>query len=193
MVIALALALALQAGPVGPTPVPEPDDIVVMAASKGGCRVQFADKILSDSEFRDRARVWAGGVPVRVVARTTASFDCLKKIAFQLSDWGVKQIQFVDPRGEGSGVGFPQPTLSPPRPQRQGGESSAQRGAATDMNFPVAGPENSQSVSEIERKLLASHAAQLILDGKCAEARRVTLENGDLEAAAQVAQICRPN
>jgi len=32
--------------------------------------------------------------------------------------------------------------------------------------------------------------ARAILDGRCAEARRVALENGDLEAAQQAASLC---
>ena len=34
--------------------------------------------------------------------------------------------------------------------------------------------------------------ARAVLDGRCAEARRIALENGDLEAAQQAAALCVP-
>jgi len=179
MLLAAALALiAVQQ----PAPAePAADDIVVTAA-KTGCRVQLAEKILSDAEFRERAKRWAEGAPVRVVARATTSFACMKEIAFKLTDWGVKRIQFVDPSGKDIGLDFPQP-----------------KGVLLDRTTMPTGPiavqpfEGALATSDIEHRLHSARAAQLILAGKCAEARRLMLEKGDLEAAAQVAQICRGN
>ena len=91
--IALALLLA-QATP--PPPDVTGDDIVVVAA-KQKCRLRFAERDLSDGEFRRRAAEWAAGKPVRVIARRSEDIKCLAKIAFRLADRGVKLIQFVEP------------------------------------------------------------------------------------------------
>ncbi|OYY72459.1 hypothetical protein [Sphingomonas sp. 28-63-12] len=198
------LALFVLLPQVAPA-APEPDDIVVTAAPQGGCRVQFADKTLSDAEFRERARIWAAGAPVRVIARSDASFDCFKKIAFQLANWGVKQIAFVEPSGRQTAVGFPQPKLTGDRPTKRGSDKAdkadkADRADGADeidatsaRTFAAPTKENGRSIAEIEQRLLSAHAAQLILDGKCTEARRLMLENGNLAAAAQVVEICRAN
>lgn len=91
--ILLLLAL-IQAGP----QAPQGDDIVVQARGSSKCRVRFADKDMSDAEFRRRAAEWAAGKPVRVIARANADLKCLTKIAFKLADRGVRRIAFVEPR-----------------------------------------------------------------------------------------------
>ncbi|MBY0306277.1 MAG: hypothetical protein K2W86_14150 [Sphingomonas sp.] len=187
-----ALVLAPQAVPAPPAP----DDIVVTARPQGGCAIRFADKTLSDAEFRDRARIWAAGAPVRVIARSDASFDCLKKIAFQLADWGVKQIEFVEPSGRKTAVGFPTPTLTGDRSVQRKTDKMDNAGDSDPKPVKPFSPppiEAGRPVAEIEQRLLSAHAARLILEGKCAEARRLMLENGNLAAAAQVVEICRAN
>ena len=90
----LILALAAQADS---SAAALSDDIVVVAA-KQKCRVRFADRDMSDGEFRKRAAEWAAGQPVRVVARRSTDIKCLSKIAFRLADHGVKRIVFVEPK-----------------------------------------------------------------------------------------------
>jgi hypothetical protein len=98
--ILLAILLAAQATlPPPATPAPAPpvgDDIVVVARAQK-CGLRFADRDMSDAEFNHRAKDWAAGVPVRVIARQNADTKCLAKIAFRLADRGVKLIQFVAP------------------------------------------------------------------------------------------------
>lgn len=80
---------------VAPPPPVEADEIVVTAARRK-CHVRLADRILSDSEFSAHAEEWAKGKPVRVAAPDSASYKCLAKIAFRLSEKGVRLIEFVD-------------------------------------------------------------------------------------------------
>lgn len=96
MLLALAPVPAETAAPTG-------DDIVVVAA-KEKCRVRFADRDMSDGEFRRRAAEWAAGKPVRVVARRSTDIKCLSKIAFRLADHGVKRIDFVEPKDVAPGA-----------------------------------------------------------------------------------------
>jgi hypothetical protein len=51
---------------------PQPDDIVVRAV-RHKCRIEIANRILSDPEFNARAKEWARGVPVRVMPPDNAS------------------------------------------------------------------------------------------------------------------------
>lgn len=94
----LAALLAVQVATPAPVAGPKAtgDDIVVVAAREK-CRLRFADRDMSDAEFRRRVALWAAGVPVRVVARRSADIKCLSKIAFKLADRGVKRIQFIAP------------------------------------------------------------------------------------------------
>lgn len=79
-----------------PAPAAETDEIVVTAV-KDKCKVKFADRVLSDREFDQRAELWAAGRPVRVVAPRGQNYQCLAKIAFRLQDKGVRLIEWVDP------------------------------------------------------------------------------------------------
>lgn len=166
----LILLLASMLSATGQADAAMPDDIVV-TAQRQDCRVRFADRELTDREFDARAKEWAAGKPVRVIARNSTDLKCLSKIAFKLADRGVRLIQFVDPSGKtadkiptGLGMGA---------------------GTATDSMTPTL------SVKDAERRFFARRAAQLILEGKCGEARKLVLEAGDLESAAQVAEVCR--
>lgn len=154
------------------------DDIVVSATSKG-CRVQFADQILSDADLNERAKIWAQGVPVRVIARSTASFDCLKKIAFKLTQMGVSRITFVDPADKPAEPLFPQPKGLLDRSYEV--QNNGMRVGSAQQNW------------ELEHHFLSRRASTLILQNKCAEARQLMLEEGDLEGAALVVTICRAN
>jgi len=87
-----ALAMMVQSN------APQPDDIVVRAV-RHKCRIEIANRILSDPEFNARAKEWAQGVPVRVIAPAQADYKCLAKIAFRLNDKGVRLIYFIDPPG----------------------------------------------------------------------------------------------
>lgn len=89
----ILLLLALQAA----TVEPHADDIVVVAR-KQKCSVKFADRDMSDAEFKRRSADWAAGKPVRVIARDSTDMKCLAKIAFKLADRGVTRIEFVEPK-----------------------------------------------------------------------------------------------
>jgi biopolymer transport protein ExbD len=73
----------------------EADEIVVRAV-KGKCRVQLADRLLTDREFDQRTDEWAAGKAVRVVEPRGANYKCLAKIMFRLNDKGVRLVRFVD-------------------------------------------------------------------------------------------------
>ena len=88
--ILLALALVVQAEPAA-------DDIVVVAR-KQKCTVKFADRDMSDADFKRRSAEWAAGKAVRVIARESTDIKCLAKIAFKLADRGVTRIEFVEPK-----------------------------------------------------------------------------------------------
>jgi biopolymer transport protein ExbD len=93
MIVAAAILLAPVAA--APPAAPEPAEIVVRAARKK-CRVQIADRVLSDPEFNARLDEWAKGVPVSVVVPAGTDYKCLAKIVFRLNDKGVRRVAFVD-------------------------------------------------------------------------------------------------
>lgn len=93
----ILLLLALQAMPAAPPGDPPVGDDIVVVAARRNCRVRFANRDMSESEFRRRASEWAAGKPVRVIARQSTDINCLAKIAFKLADRGVRLIQFVEP------------------------------------------------------------------------------------------------
>jgi hypothetical protein len=78
-------------------PAEQPVEIVVRAG-RLHCRVQIADRVISDAEFSRRAKEWAKGTPVRVVVPSSSDYRCLSKIAFRLGNHGVRMIEFVRPR-----------------------------------------------------------------------------------------------
>lgn len=161
-------------------PEPEAEDIVVTAAPDNKCRLQLADKTLTDAEFKARAAQWKAGTPVRVIARNSASISCLTKIAFKLADQGVRKITFVDPSGKQS-AGFPELKTGE---LRQNDPMALDDGRATI---------DSRSIPDIEHRFVSSSAAKLILAGKCDEAKAMALQQGDLDAAANVVLVCRGN
>jgi len=168
--LSLLLASLLAAGAQADAAMP--DDIVV-TAERQDCRVRFADRQLTDREFDARAREWAAGKPVRVIARASADLQCLSKIAFKLADKGVRLIQFVDPSG------------------KTADKIPTGLGLGAGAGPGIDAPSSTLSVKDAERRFFARRATQLILEGKCAEAKKLVLEAGDLESAAQVAQVCR--
>lgn len=169
MLILLIVSLLSVDGQAGSV-APEMDDIVVTAVRRD-CRVRLADQQLTDREFDARAKEWAAGKPVRVIARASTDLQCLSKIAFKLADRGVRRVEFVDPSGKRADK-IPTGTMGTV-------------GTGAETGAPAL------SVKESERRFFARRAAQLILEGKCPEARKLVLEAGDLESAAQVAEICR--
>ena len=93
----LSLAALLQlATPAPPVTDQQPEDIVVQA-KRARCSVQLRGREMSNREFDAHVRDWARGVPVRVIAPDRASYRCLARIMFKLSDKGVTAVEFVDP------------------------------------------------------------------------------------------------
>lgn len=82
-------------------PTPAPDEIVVVARRRS-CAILMRGRELSRRAFDDHVRRWAAGQPVRVAAPDTASYRCLSKIVFRLSDRGVRTLEFVDPAAGGT-------------------------------------------------------------------------------------------
>lgn len=158
---------------------PQPDDIVVVA-NRGACKVRFADKDMTDAAFDARSAEWKAGRPVRVVARAEADLPCIRKIASRLFAKGVTRIEFVDPQGKPA---FPfEPDRNLPRYTAAPGAPAV---AATGGGG--AWSENRAR----EHSFVARNASQLILQGRCEEARKMALEQGDLDAAADVVAVCR--
>lgn len=102
-VVGAALWL-LAASAAGQTPPPVttaqptadmPGDEVVVTAGKRRCDLSIADRLISDREFRDRAREWAAGRPVRIVVPDGASYRCQARIVFRLGKYGVHRAVFV--------------------------------------------------------------------------------------------------
>lgn len=92
---------ALAAAMLAPPAAAEPEgDTIIVRAVRRRCRMEVANRILSDREFRARAAEWAEGRPVRVHAPEASGYKCLARIAFRLSERGVRLIHFVDPPGE---------------------------------------------------------------------------------------------
>lgn len=88
------IAAASAAATPAPAPVEAPE--IVVRAVRQKCRVQLADRLLTNREFATKARQWARGEIVRVVSPRGANYQCLAKIAFKLNDYGVTRIHFVD-------------------------------------------------------------------------------------------------
>lgn len=183
--IGLFLLLALQTAPAGQDfPPPENDpaaDNIVITARNNICEVRFADKTMTDAEFNRRAEEWKNGKPVRVVSRGDADFACVRKIANKLFAKGVMKIVFVDPNGK------PALPFDPPSNLPKYDASGAPANLAGSSPSTSAWAETRAR----EHSFVSRSAAQLILQGKCDEARTMALKEGDLEAAAAVVEICR--
>ena len=176
--IGLFLVIALQTAPPIDN-VDRPDDIIVSAV-RNTCTLRFADKAMSDAQFEARSAEWKAGKPVRLLLRGNADFPCVRKIAKRLFDKGVTRIEFVDPNGKPAFPFEPDPNL--PRYTASGGTPSTPSGAAIGGWSEMRAREHS---------FLGRAASQLILQGKCAEARKLALDQGDLDAAAAVVAVCR--
>jgi hypothetical protein len=177
-VVALALLLALgqtKTAPDGSATTTE-DVVVVARPGKDKCEVRYADKTMTDAELRAHTRMWAQGTPVRVMARSNADLSCLKKIAFKLASQGVKQMEFVDPQGR------PAPDFIPDANAPAHVDDMPHLGRTDDAG--------SDPVRTSEHNFFARRAARLVLQGDCAGAKKLALEAGDLQVAAQVAQLC---
>lgn len=92
----LALALLLATQQATPDAVDPADEIVVVSTRKRKCRMEIANRIISDAEFKARAAEWAAGKPVRVVVPKGTDYKCMAKIMFELNEHGVYRAQFVD-------------------------------------------------------------------------------------------------
>ena len=178
--ITIALLLALQtAAPADNTP--QPDDVVVVA-NVNSCNLRFADKPMTDAQFDARAAEWKAGKPVRLILRSDADFPCVRKIAKRLFDKGVTRIEFIDPNGKPAFPFQPDPNL--PRYTAPAGAPTAMTGTGTSSGGWM-------EMREREHSFLGRTASQLILQGKCADARKMALEQGDLDAAAAIVEVCR--
>ncbi len=175
--IGFLLLLAAQSAPAAaPDNEPQADDIVVTAV-RDKCVVRYADKTMTDADLDARAAEWKSGTPVRVTARDV-DFACARKIANRLFAKGVMKVVFVDPTGK------------PARPFEPNKELPKYDAAGQ----PAAGSGTYSAYMETrakEHSFIARAAAQMIREGKCDEARDMTLREGDLDAAAAVAEICR--
>jgi hypothetical protein len=185
-VIAALMLIALQSASPAAAPQdnsPQPDDIVI-TATRDSCKVKFADKDMTDAEFDRRAEEWKAGKPVRVISRGDAAFACVRKISSKLFARGVMKILFVDPDGKPA---LPFDTSKEyPRYDTTTGAPGAASGGGSG-----GGSGSWLELRAREHRFITRTAAQLILEGKCDEARTFTLKEGDLEAAASVAEICR--
>lgn len=189
--IGLVLGMMVQAAPPQKSPPPapplassepQPDDIVVTATTKAGCVVRFADKDMSDADLDKRAAEWKAGKPVRVISRVETDFPCVRKIAMKLFDRGVMKVIFVDPQGRPAlpfdrSKDLPRYTPGTDKPVGALGGGSGS-GGYFDLRAR-------------EHNFISRTASQLILDGKCDQARTFALTEGDLDAAAAVVAVCQ--
>lgn len=160
---------------------PGPDDVVVTARRNNKCELRLADKLLSDSEFRERAKAWAAGTPARVFLRNEASVHCRLKIVEQLAKWNVRMVEFVDPAGRPAPYERPAPL-----------STTAATGSSDRLPGPLVSPDGgSIEMSSIKLRIIAGQAAHMIAKGDCTGAMKLVLEAGDLESASRVATICR--
>ncbi|MDB5679092.1 hypothetical protein [Sphingomonas bacterium] len=176
--IGLFLLLAVQATTPPQDNAPSADDIII-TATRDTCNLRFADKTMTDAQFDARADEWKAGKPVRLILRSSADFPCVRKIAKRLFDKGVTRIEFADPNGKPAFPFEPDPNL--PRYTATGDTPampSATGGAWSEMRAR-------------EHSFLGRAASQLILQGKCAEAKKMALDQGDLDAAAAIVAVCR--
>lgn len=177
--IGLFLVLALQATTPPQDNAPAADDIII-TATRDTCNLRFADKTMTDAQFDARAEEWKAGTPVRLVLRSNADFPCVRKIAKRLFDKGVTRIEFVDPKGKPAFPFEPDPNL--PRYTATGEVQGAVTGG---------GISNWSENRAREHSFLGRAASQMILQGKCAEAKKMALDQGDLDAAAAIVAVCR--
>lgn len=175
IMLAIAAAPTPQGPPVQDPPAVGGDDIVITARKKG-CDVSMDGRVLSDTQFNSQARVWAAGKPVRVRASARESLGCMSKIAFRLAEHGVRNATYVDPQGRPAEL-FPEQKRAPVRTLGLSGGGGGSGSA-------------SPSIRDRELRFLQSRAARLVADGKCAEARQMLLEAGDLNGAANVVALC---
>src|SRR3569623_2097400 len=68
---------------------------------------------------------------------------------------------------------------------------TAPAGAPNSMTGTSGGSGGWSEMRAREHSFLGRSASQLILQGKCAEARKMALEQGDLDAAAAIVEVCR--
>lgn len=103
----LAFAIALLAAQPAPArPAPEPATIVVTGSKPGKCRMQLADRALSDRQFEAHAGEWARlGLAIRIVHPARVDHLCLARIAFRLHDRGVRVFHFAAEAGVPSQAG----------------------------------------------------------------------------------------
>lgn len=72
--------------------------IVVTGKREGGCRVRFADRMLTKRQLAQKAREWAAaGITLRLVRPAGADYRCLSKIVWDLGQYGMRKFLFLEP------------------------------------------------------------------------------------------------
>lgn len=69
---------------------------IVVQARREKCVVALRGHELSRAELDRYTRQWAQGTPVQVHVPDRASYRCLSKLLFRLSDRGVRSVEFID-------------------------------------------------------------------------------------------------
>jgi len=91
--LGLLLAVQVAAAP----PAPEPATIIVTGTRLGKCKIELAQRALSNRQFEAHAGEWARlGKAIRVVHPARTHRLCLARIAFRLQDRGVRLVHFVE-------------------------------------------------------------------------------------------------
>lgn len=85
----LLLLLAQVAAPEAPVEI-------VVQARRAKCAVALRGHELSRAELDRYTRQWAQGTPVQIRVPDRASYRCLSKLLFRLSDRGVRTVEFID-------------------------------------------------------------------------------------------------
>ncbi|RYY46367.1 MAG: hypothetical protein EOP59_02915 [Sphingomonadales bacterium] len=75
------------------------ETVTIVAQARGGCRVRFADRTLTEAQLAAKAREWAAAdVRLRVIRPRGADYRCMAKIAWQLGEQGMRLFEFVEPQ-----------------------------------------------------------------------------------------------
>jgi hypothetical protein len=93
MIMTLALALAQASSP---APRADAGDDVVVIARHRKCALGTADHLISDRGFREKAREWASGRPVRVHVPAGSPVRCEAEMMFRLNRYGVIRATFIE-------------------------------------------------------------------------------------------------
>lgn len=99
MSIALLPVAAFLLAAEAPPPLPEPEEIVVVA-TKWKCQLRYARRQLSARAIDRLADGWPADRPVRLVVPSGADLQCLYRLTTQLSRDGTRVVEFVEPKAD---------------------------------------------------------------------------------------------